>query len=762
MRVILSEALAKSKDLRLIGNMRRLSSLNFTVVLLVAFLLLTFWGVLAQANAESAGFSAALAVDRFFDSFFIWALGVVPLPAFKSVAVVACVNVIASMMYRLPRGWKSAGLWLMHVALLVLLAGGIAGSGVKREYNGFAVVPSGSALGHSVPAGIDVPAQEVKFFDVRDSLVLNPVGEGERILENRWPYYVQGRGSVEMAPGKHVAMYKAFYDPFHLVPYVFMALFLLGAAFHYVVKIRASRASGASKNGASQVAREPRAQSSRAVAKIVPVVALVSFSLLALPVQVQASARPYTIWEALKADSPVMVDSVVRPFNSFARGFLDDLSGRVTYKCREGDACCENLGVGKVSAGNVVRRVLLYPEKAKCLAVFKVLRSDVAQALQLPPEARYVNYAELEPSRDLLELYASRNDDHPATAEMRRLYSNVLQYESVVNRTAFTIVAGNAAKADSARRSAEVLCHLLNFALWSFVAAFLACMLASLNLIFKKRRLDVVANGLCIVSAVILAILFALRAYVAVRPPMSSLYEIVLLVAMLLMAFEAGAFAFCKNRTYSLMVPVSALAAVLLFFAKFVLEPGDVFRPIPAVLNSSVFLTVHVFTIALGFAGMILSGVVSHLVLFRGHAAFPSAEQPKGSPLYSLMYGTLVFGAVFTIIGTLLGGVWADYAWGRFWGFDPKECGALFVILWALLLLHLRAGRLVNAHVLTVLNCFSVIVTFLCWFGVNLLGVGLHSYGFQNGTALWLCVFVLADALFIGLIARLVARHPEK
>ena len=168
------------------------------------------------------------------------------------------------------------------------------------------------------------------------------------------------------------------------------------------------------------------------------------------------------------------------------------------------------------------------------------------------------------------------------------------------------------------------------------------------------------------------------------------------------------------------------------------------------------------FTIALGFAGMILSGVVSHLVLFRGYTAFPSAEQSKGSPLYSLMYGTLVFGAVFTIIGTLLGGVWADYAWGRFWGFDPKECGALFVILWALLLLHLRAGKLVSPQALTVLNCFSVIVTFLCWFGVNLLGVGLHSYGFQNGTATWLCVFVVADVLLIGLIARLVARIPGK
>ena len=196
----------------------------------------------------------------------------------------------------------------------------------------------------------------------------------------------------------------------------------------------------------------------------------------------------------------------------------------------------------------------------------------------------------------------------------------------------------------------------------------------------------------------------------------------------------------------------NAQTAALLFFAKFVLEVGDTFQPIPAVLNSSVFLTVHVFTIALGFAGMILSGVVSHLVLFRGSAALPSAEQPKGSPLYSLMYATLVFGAVFTVIGTLLGGVWADFAWGRFWGFDPKECGALFVILWAMLALHLRAGKLVSLRGFAIINCFNVIVTFLCWFGVNLLGVGLHSYGFQSNSVIWLVAFIVVDLIMIALL----------
>lgn len=695
----------------------RFASLKVSATLLVAFLLLTFWGVLAQANAESLGASVEVATDRFFGSYFVWAVGYIPLPAFKSIAALGVVHLVLCLICRMPRGWRFAGLWLMHIALIVLLLGSLAGSEVKQEYNGYAIVPA-EVAGAVSPLQAEVAplsgARDLRLFHADDSLGLAPVEIDEQELKGGWPYFVQYRGYVEMAPGKNVAMYKVLYDPFHFVPYVFMVMFLLGAAFHYFVKVRG----------------------------VLPLLALL---FAALPMDARASARPVPVLEALHSDTPVLVDGVVRPFDSFARGFLDDLSGRVTYKCREGDFC-----TGKISAAEIVRQAVLTPEKTHAYALFKVLRGDVSEALHLPSDSRYVSYVDLALSRDLLDFYASRNDDHPATAEMKRLYGNVRLYESVVNRSAFSVADEDV----NFRLSLEVLYHHANLALWGFVVAFLACLLSALNMIFRSRKLDVAANGLCVATAVILTVLFAVRAIVAARPPMSSLYEIVLLVALLLMAFESVAFFRCKNRTYALILPITMMTAVLLFFAKFVLEPGDTFRPIPEVLNSSVFLTLHVFTIALGFAGMILSGVVAHLVLFRRSAALPSLELSKGSPLYALMYGTLAFGGAFTILGTLLGGVWADFAWGRFWGFDPKECGALFVILWAMLLLHLRAGRLVSPRGFALLNAFSSIVTFLCWFGINLLGVGLHSYGFQGGTAMWLIGFVVVDTLAIGVIAR--------
>jgi len=680
---------------RCIVALKKLASLKFTAVLLVAFLLLTFWGVLAQVNAESAGVPAAVAVDRFFGSYFILILGVVPLPAFKGLAVLTAVNVLASMAFRMPRGFKNAGLWLMHAALLFLLVGGIAESEVKREYNGY--------------RDISIANASVSFFAVDDSLNVAPV----EVDEKEFAYSVHYRGRADDVMGKSVDLYVATYDPLRFVPYAFMVLFLLGAFLHYLVKIRGK-----------QTKKTVRAL------KFLPIALALTATL---PMNARASERPIPIWEALNADTPVLVESSVRPFDSFARGFLDELSGRVTYK--------------KLSAGDVVRQILLAPETASHYALFKVLRSDIPVILRLPEQKRYVSYAELLPLKDLLKLYASRSNGHPATVEIRRLYSNMLLYESVANRSAFSIVAKNSlthSKVNNYRLKAEVLYHWLNFALLSFVVALLACVLASLNVVYRSLKMDAAANILCMATTAVLAVMFALRAYVVARPPISSMYEIVLLVAMMLMAFESGAFLFCKRRTYTLMIPVTLMATALLFFAKFILEPGDTFQSIPAVLNSSVFLTIHVFTIALGFAAVILSGVIAHLVLFR---------KTTVSPLYSLMNGTLAFGMVFTILGTLSGGIWADFAWGRFWGFDPKECGALFVILWLILAIHLRAGSFVSPRGFAFMNALNVIVTLLCWFGINLLGVGLHSYGFQSGSVVWLAAFVAVDLLVVGGLA---------
>jgi len=104
-----------------------------------------------------------------------------------------------------------------------------------------------------------------------------------------------------------------------------------------------------------------------------------------------------------------------------------------------------------------------------------------------------------------------------------------------------------------------------------------------------------------------------------------------------------------------------------------------------------------------------------------------------------------------SFVGTVLGGIWADQSWGRFWGWDPKENGALIIVLWNALILHARWGGVVRQRGVAVLAITGNIVTAWSWFGVNLLGVGLHSYGFLSSTQDWLLLFATSQLALVGL-----------
>ncbi|MFP6762195.1 MAG: cytochrome c biogenesis protein CcsA, partial [Planctomycetaceae bacterium] len=119
--------------------------------------------------------------------------------------------------------------------------------------------------------------------------------------------------------------------------------------------------------------------------------------------------------------------------------------------------------------------------------------------------------------------------------------------------------------------------------------------------------------------------------------------------------------------------------------------------------------------------------------------------------LSRMIYGTVCFGIFFSFVGTVLGGLWADDSWGRFWGWDPKENGALLIVIWNVLLLHARWDGMVRERGLAVLAIGGNIITSWSWFGVNELGVGLHSYGFTSGVWTTLWVFWLSQFVVCGI-----------
>jgi hypothetical protein len=103
------------------------------------------------------------------------------------------------------------------------------------------------------------------------------------------------------------------------------------------------------------------------------------------------------------------------------------------------------------------------------------------------------------------------------------------------------------------------------------------------------------------------------------------------------------------------------------------------------------------------------------------------------------------FALLLSFVGTVLGGIWADQSWGRFWGWDPKENGAALIVLITAIILHARWGGLIRERGIMVLAVFGNIVTAWSWFGTNMLGVGLHAYGFMDAAVFWLMAFVVSQ-----------------
>ncbi|MEL7338132.1 MAG: cytochrome c biogenesis protein CcsA, partial [Planctomycetota bacterium] len=119
--------------------------------------------------------------------------------------------------------------------------------------------------------------------------------------------------------------------------------------------------------------------------------------------------------------------------------------------------------------------------------------------------------------------------------------------------------------------------------------------------------------------------------------------------------------------------------------------------------------------------------------------------------VYRMMYGATCFGILFSTIGTILGGLWADDSWGRFWGWDPKENGALLIVIWNALMLHARWGKMCGGYGFSMLAMGGSIVTAWSFFGTNELGIGVHSYGFTEGALLALGTFIGVHLVAIAL-----------
>ena len=250
-----------------------------------------------------------------------------------------------------------------------------------------------------------------------------------------------------------------------------------------------------------------------------------------------------------------------------------------------------------------------------------------------------------------------------------------------------------------------------------------------------------------------------LRSIIMERPPVGNLYDTIpfITLGILLVAFLIEIFT--RRRIAIGLAPILAVAGMTLAHMYEFSEANDPNDPLIAVLRSNYWLTIHVLTITFGYsAGLLAAALGCVFVFLKAFNLYnPETEKADRRLLTRMTYGTLCFTLLLSLVGTVLGGVWANYSWGRFWGWDPKENGALMIVLWNLFILHGRLGGYLREWGINLCAIFGAAVVAFSWWHVNFLGVGLHSYGFSDSkiAVLWSVYTGIGVVLLIGLACAL-------
>ncbi|MEK7859419.1 MAG: cytochrome c biogenesis protein CcsA [Elusimicrobiota bacterium] len=213
------------------------------------------------------------------------------------------------------------------------------------------------------------------------------------------------------------------------------------------------------------------------------------------------------------------------------------------------------------------------------------------------------------------------------------------------------------------------------------------------------------------------------------RPPVTNLYSSAIFIGwfavLLSLVVER-----MSRRGFGTLV-AGAVGSTTLIIAHNLTGSGDTMEMMRAVLDSNFWLATHVVTVTIGYSSTFLAAALAHVYILRGLLT-PTLDKDSARDLVKMTYGVICFSLFFSFVGTVLGGIWADQSWGRFWGWDPKENGALLIVLWNAIILHARWGGYARDRGVMVMAVFGGIITSLSWFGVNMLGIGLHSYGFMD------------------------------
>ncbi len=298
--------------------------------------------------------------------------------------------------------------------------------------------------------------------------------------------------------------------------------------------------------------------------------------------------------------------------------------------------------------------------------------------------------------------------------------------------------------------------HAMMTLLLGFLIGAVACILP------RNRWVWWAAVATCVGGIGMLTADIWLRCLVTGYGPIQRLYDTFLFiaggVALILLLVE-----FVLPRRIALVLSPLFGVLLILFARLFEVADGkDTMAPLPAVLLSNFWLAVHVPTMNIGYAAGVAAAIVAMAWIAVRVLRIDHPDSPMAKSLVRMCYGTMCFSLATAVVGTILGGVWANDSWGRFWGWDPKENGAMLICLSQIALLHARMAGMVRDAGFCLWSVFTGMIVVFSWFHTNLLGVGLHSYGFSSDllTGVWLSYTALGTFLVVGAIDVLLRPKP--
>lgn len=292
-----------------------------------------------------------------------------------------------------------------------------------------------------------------------------------------------------------------------------------------------------------------------------------------------------------------------------------------------------------------------------------------------------------------------------------------------------------------------------NWFLYAF-AWFLLAVITSAVMFFAGRsmvgKISYRATVIFLIFGLIYLIIpIAKRSLIMGRPPVGNLYDTIVFIDMAVVAFALLVEWMTRKRFVLGITPIVAAFLIVLARRFEVGEGKDHLDPLVAVLRSNYWLTTHVITITLGYASGLITALLAIVYILLRSMGLDAGDLSLRRSVTRAVYGCVCLTLTLSLIGTVLGGIWANDSWGRFWGWDPKENGALMIVLWTLAILHARLGGFIKEWGLHLCGVFTAIVVAFSWWHVNFLNVGLHNYGFAADKKMWVVIFYAVMAVFI-------------